>query len=77
MDDSFQELVSLIKEKAVNRRALVISADDINLESERKNTIYLLELGESNAEVEEQEALVREMWLGLHASTQKTMSGSN
>ncbi|MAH21484.1 MAG: hypothetical protein CMO12_01575 [Thaumarchaeota archaeon] len=49
MDDSFQELVSLIKEKAVNRRALVISADDINLESERKNTIYLLELGESNA----------------------------
>lgn len=49
MDDSLQELVSLIKEKALNRRALVVAADDIHLESGRKNTIYLLELSESNA----------------------------
>ena len=49
MGDSLQELVSLITEKAVNRQALVVSADDIHLELKGKNTIYLLELGQGNA----------------------------
>lgn len=49
MSSFLNELVSLIKNKAVNRLALIISAKDLNLNSTDENEVYVLEISASNA----------------------------
>lgn len=50
MDVSFQELLTLVKEKAVNRLALTISTNDLRLDAPVNQTkIYILEVEVSNA----------------------------
>ena len=48
-DSSFQELVTLLKDKAANRLALVIADSDVYLNSASLKYLYLLELAASNA----------------------------
>ncbi len=50
MDASFQELLTLVREKAVNRLALIISTNDLRLDAPANLTkIYILEVEASNA----------------------------
>ena len=50
MDDALPELVDLIKEKAANRLALIISDGEVYLNSPGSaNHIYVLEIATSNA----------------------------
>ena len=50
MDSSFQELLTLVKEKAANRLALIISTGDLRLDAPANLAkIYILEVEVSNA----------------------------
>ena len=50
MEDSLEELVELIGSKGINRMALIIGSNEIDLKSTTKhNQIYILELALGNA----------------------------